>query len=107
MDNDSKLIRIIMRERNKSIDLPLEMQFGENRKWEESFQRYQLDQDFQEKSYFAEMDADEFLHLIRKLDNFLMERGVSEYFIRNYALANQVYEERFGKEEEASDCYSY
>jgi len=83
----------------KSIDLPREMQFGENWGWEDSFQRYQLDREFQEKSYFEDMDPEEFLHLIRKLDNFLMERGVSEYFIRNFALACQVFDE-MGKEDD-------
>ncbi len=81
------------KELNKSIDLPREMQFGENWGWEESLQRYQLDREFQKKSYFTDMDPEDFLHLIRKLDNFLMERGISEYFIRNFALACEVFDE--------------
>ena len=69
------------------------MQFGENRGWENCSQFYVLDRDFQEKSYFSEMDPNEFIHLIRKMDNFLMERGISEYFIRNYAYACVVFDE--------------
>lgn len=81
------------KELNCSIDLPLEEQFGENRGWEDSYQRYELDTMFLEKEYFQDMDLDDFLHLIRKLDNFLMERGISEYFIRNFALACKVFDE--------------
>lgn len=97
-----------MTHKNFSIDLPLEEQFRENWGWEDSFQRYELDREFQDKEYFEAMEANDFIKLIRKLDNFLMERGLSEYFIRNYGLACQVFEERFSKdEEESSDCYCY
>ncbi|MBR4238305.1 MAG: hypothetical protein IKQ03_02695 [Prevotella sp.] len=83
----------MVKERNRSIDLPLEEQFAENHGWEDSYQRYQLDREFQDSDYFYEMDSDDFFHLIRKMDNFLRERGISEYFISNYAKACVAFEE--------------
>lgn len=82
-----------MKELYKSIDLPLEEQFKENWNWEDSYQRYELDQEIQDKEYFQNMDGDDFIHLIRKMDNFLMERGISCYFIKNYYLACIVFDE--------------
>lgn len=38
--------------------------------------------------FFYNMDPEDFFHLIRKMDNFLRERGLSEYFISNYGKAN-------------------
>lgn len=82
-----------VKELNRSIDLPLEAQFAENFNWEDSFQRYELDQEFQDIDYFYSMDPDEFFHLIRKMDNFLRERGISEYFISNFGKANIAFAE--------------
>lgn len=82
-----------VKELNKSIDLPLEAQFAENHGWENSYQRYELDQEFQDIDYFYCMDPDEFFHLTRKMDNFLRERGISEYFISNYRNANVAFVE--------------
>ncbi len=74
----------MVKELNKSIDLPLEDQFRENWNWENSSQRYELDIDFQEKSYFTEMDPEELCFLVRHLDNFMMERGISYTMLHNY-----------------------
>lgn len=82
-----------VKELNRSIDLPLEAQFAENFNWEDSFQRYELDQEYQDFDYFYSMDPDEFFHLIRKMDNFLRERGISEYFISNFGKANIAFAE--------------
>ena len=95
------------KELSKSIDLPREMQFRENWGWEDSFQCYQLDREFQEKSFFTDMDSEEFLHLIRKMDNFLMERGISEYYIRNFALACRVFDEMNNEESGHQDSDTY
>lgn len=83
----------MVKELNRSIDLPLEAQFAENHGWEDSYERYQLDREFQDIEYFYEMDPEEFFHLIRKMDNFLRERGISEYFISNYGKANVAFVE--------------
>jgi hypothetical protein len=64
----------------RSIDLPLEEQYKENWGWEDSYQRYELDQEFQDKEYFQDMDPDDLIHLVRKMDNFLRERGISDFF---------------------------
>lgn len=77
----------------RSIDLPLEEQFRENWSWENSHQRYELDQEYQEKEYFQNMDPNDLCHLVRKMDNFLMERGISDCFYRNYYLAIQTFNE--------------
>lgn len=79
------------KELNCSIDLPLEEQFGENRGWENSNQRYELDTMFQDKEYFQDMDPEDLCHLVRKMDNFLMERGLTYYFLNNYFLAIQAF----------------
>lgn len=76
------------KERNKSIELPLDAQFRENWGWENSNQLLELDTEFQDMDYFYNMDPEDFFHLIRKMDNFLRERGLSEYFISNYGKAN-------------------
>lgn len=75
------------KELNCSIDLPLEEQFGENWGWEDSFQRYELDREFKDNEYFEEMDSEDLIHMLRKMRYFLMERGISEYFIKNYEKA--------------------
>ncbi len=82
-----------------SIDLPLEEQFRENWGWENSFQRLQLDREFQEKSYFTEMDPEELIFLVRHMDNFLMERGISYPFLRNYELACHAFSKLDEKDE--------
>lgn len=82
-----------VKELNRSIDLPLEDQFAENHGWEDSSQRYLLDQEYQDIDFFYSMDPDEFFHLIRKMDNFLRERGISDYFISNFGKANIAFVE--------------
>lgn len=70
--------------RTESIQLPPENRFGENWTWEDSEQCYELDHEFHSQYYFDDMDADDLCHLIRKMDNFLRERGISDHFIQNY-----------------------
>jgi len=83
----------MVKELIKSIDLPLEEQYKENFGWENSYQRNEIDSKFLDKEYFQSMNANDFIHLIRKMENFLRERGLSDYFIRNYGLADQVFRE--------------
>lgn len=75
------------KELNRSVDLPLEQQFRENWNWEDSWQRYELDNELQDLSYFTEMDGNDLIHLVRKMDNFFMERGISYTFIKNFEKA--------------------
>ncbi len=79
---------------NFSIDIPLEEQYGENKGWENSVQRYELDSECQNKEYFEDMDFEDLLHVVRHTDNFIMERGVSEYMIHNHELAVEVFKEK-------------
>ncbi len=81
----------IMQNFKSSIVLPLENQFHENWGWEESYQCYVLDYEFKTLEYFSNMDDEELIHLIRKMDNFLSERGISDCFMRNYALADEAF----------------
>ena len=74
-----------------STELPLDAQLRENWGWENSNQLLELDTKFQDMDYFYEMDTEHFFHLIRKMDNFLRERGLSEYFISNYGKANVAF----------------
>lgn len=76
-----------------SINLPLEEQYGENQGWEESTQRFEIDSNFQDLDYFTSMDGNDLIKLIRKMENFLRERGISIYFFRNYGLIDQVFRE--------------
>ena len=78
---------------SRSIDLPLEEQYKENWGWENSYQRNEIDSKFLDKEYFQSMNANDLIHLVRKMENFLRERGLSDYFIRNYGLADQVFRE--------------
>ena len=41
------------------------------------------------------MDPNDLVHLIRKMENFFRERGISDYFIRNYE--NRKYTNSVGK----------
>lgn len=83
-----------MKDLLRSIDLPLEEQYGENRGWENSHQRYEIDCEFQDREYFRCMSFDELYHIVRHMDNFLMERGISEYFIRNHDYAVEEFYKR-------------
>lgn len=67
-----------------STELPLNSQFPENWGWENSSQFYELDTEFQDKEYFQNIEPVDICHLVRKMDNFLMERGISYKFLRNY-----------------------
>lgn len=77
----------------RSVDLPLEEQYRENWGWEDSYQRYELDQEFQDMEYFEEMDPEELIRLVCKMENFLEERGISVFFMSNYFLACQKFSE--------------
>lgn len=86
-------IKFKMKEPLRSSNLPEEKQFKENWGWENSFQRYEMDQEFQDKWYFECMEPNDLIKLVRKMENFFMERGISIYFMRNYLLASKVFEE--------------
>ena len=79
--------------RTISIVLPLEEQYRENQGWEDSFLCHELDRECKKIDYFRKMNHEELILLIRKMDNFLMERGVGDCFCRNYALADQAFHE--------------
>ena len=79
------------KELNRSIDLPLEEQFRENWGWEDSSQRELVDCDFLDLSYFTSQDPDDLIRLVRKMDNFLRERGISECYLKNYYLAVRAF----------------
>lgn len=74
-----------------SIILPLDNQLHENWGWEDSFEFYVLDYSFKDMEYFTKMNDEELIHLIRKMDNFMTERGISDSFMRNYALADEAF----------------
>lgn len=67
-----------------STELPLNSQFPENWGWENSAQFYELDTEFIDKDYFQNIEPVDICHLVRKMDKFLMERGISYKFLRNY-----------------------
>ena len=92
-ENRRYTIDVLRKNQCRSYDIPLEHQYRENWHWEDSFQRYELDNEFQEKSYFQNMDPEDLCRLVRKMDNFLVERGVSYRFIRNYYLAVKTFNE--------------
>lgn len=94
LSEDSSNPITTLKEPLKSIDLPLKDQFRENWFWEDSAERRALDNDFWEEEDFRRMDFCELAHLLRKMDNFLKERGVSECFFRNHQLAAKVFNER-------------
>ncbi len=91
--------------RRESFWVPQENRFGENWDWEETTQCMELDTEFQDMGYFEQMDGDELCHLIRHMENFMMERGITMTFFRNYAKADQAFENLDKKE--AADSYPY
>lgn len=80
-----------MQDFKSSSVLPLENQFHENWGWEDSYEFYKLDYEFKDLEYFTKMNDEELIHLIRKMDNFMTERGISDCFMRNYALADTAF----------------
>lgn len=78
--------------RRESFWVPQENRFGENWTWEDSGQCYELDTEFQDRSYFENMDPDDLCHLVRHMENFMMERGITMAFFRNYAKADHAFE---------------
>jgi len=88
--NDKYCTRMRKKHLFRSVELQLEDQFGENRGWENSSQRYELDEEFQDKEYFERMDEIEQIRLSRKMENFFEERGVSTALAHNYAMLEQV-----------------
>lgn len=75
----------------RSIELPLKEQYAENHGWENSYECYELDTEFRSLEHFLEMEENDLIRLIRKMDNFLEERGISTIFSRNYALVDRAY----------------
>ena len=80
-----------MKHLTRSVELPQDNQWGENWEWETSYQCYEVDAEFKDKSYFEQMDDEEKICLIRKMENFIEERGVSIAFARNYAKLDHVF----------------
>ncbi len=92
---------------SRSLELPQDEQWGENWKFECSRQCYELDTEFKDKYYFDQMDDEEKLCLIRKMENFIEERGVSVSFARNFALLDQACREIDERQNSSSgDDYS-
>ena len=76
-----------------STELPLNFQYQENWGWEGYLQCYELDTEFKDKHYFQSMDPEDICRLVRKMDNFLMERGISYQFLRNYEHVLRAYQD--------------
>lgn len=91
----------------RSIELPQDMQWGENWEFECGHLCHELDTEFKNKYYFDQMDDEEKLSLIRKMENFVEERGVNVQFIRNYALLDQSCRELDEKENSNSESDFY
>lgn len=96
---------IRMKEPFRSIELPPEKQFGENWNWENSSQQYELDTEFKDLEYFTNMDDNDLIYLIRKMENFLMERGISCCFMRNYALADEAFRKMCDREDNSESGF--
>lgn len=79
----------LMECRRESFFVPKENRFGENWTWEDSEQCYQLDTERQDKDYFDQMDGNEKIKVFRKMENFMMERGITQSFMRNYLMLEQ------------------
>lgn len=77
-----------------SIKLPVEERYGENKKWEDSHECYELDTEFLNLYDFTSKSRRELIGLIRHCDNFLSERGISDWFMRNYALIDQAFRQK-------------
>lgn len=95
--------------RRESFWVPQENRFGENWDWEDSEQCYELDTKFQNKEYFEQMDGDEQIKVFRKMENFMMERGITQCFMRNYLTLDQVMreEEERNNRKEIDDDYIF
>lgn len=91
----------------RSIELPLEEQYGENHGWENGSECYRYDTESVDKDHFEEMDFNELVRKVRKMENFMEERGVSVWFFRNYALADQVFTEKARELEGQYDSDTY
>ena len=90
--------------RTESYWIPQENRFGENWTWEDTGQCYDLDHNFQDKEYFENMDYNELGKLFRKMENFMMERGITQHFMRNYLKLDQMMRE---EEEKSNNYFSY
>lgn len=76
-----------------STIIPVDKRFEENRKWEEGQEFYMLDSGSIDKSHFDSMGFDDICLLIRHMENFLMEHGISQQFMRNYATVDAIFNE--------------
>ena len=94
-----------MKELYRSIELPPEKQFGENWNWENSSQQYELDSEFKDLSYFTNMEDNDLISIVRKMENFLMERGISSCFMRNYALADEAFRKMCNREDNSESRF--
>ena len=88
---------------SRSLELPQDEQWGENWEFECSRECYELDTELMDKYYFDQMDDEEKWRLIRKMENFIEERGVSVPFARNYALLDQSCREIDEKQNSSSE----
>ncbi len=91
----------------RSVEIKLEDQFRENWGWENSSQRYELDEECQSMEYFQSMDDEEQLYLSRKIENFFEERGVSTALARNFAMLVQDMRNREEQDNGYQESESY
>lgn len=73
----------------RSIERSQDKQWEENWSFECSNLGYELDTEFKDKTYFKKMDDSDKISLVRKMENFIEERGVSIIFLQNFALLYQ------------------
>lgn len=76
-----------------STIIPVDKRFEENRKWEEGQEFYMLDSGSIDKSHFDSMSFNDIFLLIRHMENFLMEHGISLHFMRYYATVDAIFNE--------------
>jgi hypothetical protein len=76
--------------------------YKENQGWENSSQRYELECEFLDEGYFEDMSLEELFWIIRRQENFLMERGIRYPFIHNFSLALHA----FDKLKDEDNCNS-
>lgn len=86
--------------RNGSMPIAPEMRYGENFKWEDSGEFYEMDREFSDDYYYSQLDFDSLLKLIRHMDNFICEHGISDYFLRNFEKCASEFKRRCNEPEE-------
>lgn len=87
--------------RRESYFVPQENRFGENWSWEDTNECLEIDTEFQDEEYFEKLESEEKYKLFRHMENFMMERGITQCFMRNYLKLDEAIRE----EEENSENY--